>query len=100
MPAKIGYVLLGIAALIAGVNLYFGPARWLVGKCLGRPIRHISGITFFSTLFLIMALLLVPFNRWLVLAAVLICLFDTLGVPYLLGVLAWQSLRSGPRGSE
>jgi hypothetical protein len=94
--ATIGYILLAIS----GVNLYHGVGRWLVAKWLGRPIRHISGIPLFGTLFLVLALLLIPLNRWTVFAAALICSLDTLGLPYLLGVMAWQYLRSKPSDSK
>jgi len=88
-----GYVLFGLAAIVAIVNFYLSFLRAPICRLLGGDPRNVTGIPAIGTLFLIGALICVERTQFAWAAAIVLAVLDTGGLPWFLLMVTWMALR-------
>jgi hypothetical protein len=96
---SVGWVALGLAALIGLLNFYLSFLRFPIYRYLGRPYRWMSGIPLIGSVCLVIALACVSGSVGAWIAAGVIAAIDTAGIPWIMGVFSvrgWISVTKDP----
>lgn len=92
MYSAIGYLLLSLAAIIAGLNLYLSVIRGLIYWFQGWQYRHVSGLPLLGSLLLVVALVVLEKSPSIWIIAIIVSLLDTGGAIWLLLTISWMTL--------
>lgn len=100
MSETIGWIALGLAALVGARNFYCGFVRGPLYRWFGWEYRWDSGLPAIGSLCLIVALACLWDVHWVRIAGAVLAVIDTAGIPWFIVVMVVMAVVSASRAPD